>query len=246
MSVENPFQLEGKTILITGASSGIGREAAITITRNGGNVIITGRNQQRLQETYHSLERDGHLSFEADLTDLQEITSIADQLPELDGIVFSSGITGHLPAKFIGENDITSFFRINYQAPVLLTSRILKNKKLKNKASVIFLSSVASRFPYYGGALYASTKAALEAYSRVLAIELAPKGIRSNCISSSFVKTQMRQGAAVTISEEVLQKFEKMMPLGFGETADVANAIIFLLSDASRWVTGTNLILGGG
>jgi NAD(P)-dependent dehydrogenase (short-subunit alcohol dehydrogenase family) len=244
--LENPFQLDGKTFLLTGASSGIGKAAAIAISKAGGTVIITGRNLERLQQTYSTLSGKGHFLFPADLNQSEEIHQLVDQLPGLDGIVFSAGITGHLPARFILEDDISSYFDTNYKAPVLLTSRILKIKKLNNKASVIFLSSIATKFPYYGGALYSSTKAAIELYSKVLAIELASKGIRSNCISPSFVKTPMVDSAAETISDEVMEKFKKMMPLGFGEPEDVANAIIYLLSDASKWVTGSNLVLGGG
>jgi len=174
--VENPFQLHGKTILVTGASSGIGKEASIAISKAGGCVVITGRNPDRLQKTFAGLAGTGHLSFITDLTVSADLFSLVDQLPELDGIVFSAGITGHLPAKFIGEEDISSFFDTNYKAPVLLTSRILKQKKLKKKSSIVFLSSITTKYPYYGGALYGSTKAALEAYSKVLAIELASKG----------------------------------------------------------------------
>jgi predicted outer membrane repeat protein len=240
------FSLTGKTILVTGATSGIGREAAIAISRLGGILIITGRDNQGLEETLSKLSGQNHLKFVADLTKIDEIVSLADNLPEIDGVVNSAGITTHLPSKFITRDDITSIFRINYEAPVLLTARILKKKKLRNNASVIFLSSIATKYPYYGGALYSGTKAALEAYSRTLALELAPKGIRSNCISPSFVKTPMVEGASETISTEVLEKFEKMMPLGFGETSDVANAIIYLISDASKWVTGSNMVMGGG
>lgn len=240
------FSLTGKTILVTGASSGIGREGAIAISHSGGTVIITGRNPERMKETFDKLTGKNHLMVTADLTNADEIARLVDELPELDGIVHSAGITGHLPAKFIGTDDIAAFFRINYEAPVLLTARIQKQKKLKNGASIVFLSSIATKYPYFGGALYSSTKAALEAYARVLALELAPMGIRSNCISPSFVKTPMVKSAGETISTEVLEKFEKMMPLGFGQPIDVANAIIYLLADASRWVTGSNIALGGG
>jgi NAD(P)-dependent dehydrogenase (short-subunit alcohol dehydrogenase family) len=241
-----PFDLHGKSILVTGASSGIGKEAAIRMSQLGGTLIITGRNKDHLRETFELLQGSGHQILDADLVIPEQLEALVDLLPELDGVVFSAGITGHLPVKFITRAEVDTFFGINYTSVVLLTARLLKKKKLKNKASLVFLSSTATRFPYYGGALYSSTKAALEAYSKVLAVELAPKGIRSNCISPSFVKTPMVEGAAETISKEVLEKFEKMMPLGFGEPGDVANAIIFLVSDASSWITGTNLVLGGG
>jgi len=245
--VENPaFCLEGKNILITGASSGIGREVAVRVSLSGASLIITGRDIEKLQHTADALSGNNHRIIQADLTRNEDISRLVDQLPDLDGIVHSAGITGHLPAKFISEGDISAYFNINYNAPVILTGSIIKKKKLRNKASIVFLSSIATKYPYFGGSLYGSTKAALEAYSRVLALELAPKGIRSNCISPSFVKTPMVEGAAETISSEVIEKFEKMMPLGFGEPGDVANAAIYLLSDASRWVTGSNVVLGGG
>lgn len=244
--MNGPFLLDDKTILVTGASSGIGKETAIRISQLGGRLIITGRNSSNLRNTFEQLEDNNHIYIEADLSIESELSRLAEQLPELDGVVYSAGITGHLPVKFISREEIERYFSINFNSIVLLTALLLKKKKLMNRSSLVFLSSTATRFPYFGGALYSSSKAALEAYSKVLAVELAPKGIRANCISPSFVKTPMVEGAAETISNEVLEKFEKMMPLGFGKPADVANAILFLLSDASGWITGTNLVLGGG
>jgi NAD(P)-dependent dehydrogenase (short-subunit alcohol dehydrogenase family) len=244
--VSESFSLKGKTILITGATSGIGRQAAIDLSFAGATVVITGRNEVRLKETYATLNGEGHIHFTADLLDFDKFASLSENLPLLNGIVHSAGVTGHLPAKFISADDISDVMRINYMAPVLLTAALLRKKKFANKASIVFLSSITTKYPYYGGALYGSSKAAIEAYSRVLSIELAAKGIRSNCISPSFVRTPMVDDAGKTISNEVLEKFEKMMPLGFGEPADVSNAILYLLSDASKWVTGSNMVLGGG
>ena len=238
--------LSGKIILVTGASSGIGRQAAIDISEHGATLIIAGRNQQRLEETFAKLAPGKHEILQFDLTDYKQTAEIALKVPLLDGVVHSAGITGHLPCKFIGIDDIQQYLSINYSAPVLLTSALLRKKKLAEKASIVFLSSIATHYPYFGGALYASSKAALEAYSKVLALEVAPKGMRSNCISPSFVQTAMVEEVGKTISNEVLDKFEKMMPLGFGEPSDVSNAILFLLSDASKWITGTNMVLGGG
>ena len=245
------FNLSEKKILITGASSGIGKQTAIAISEYGGNVFITARNQKRLNETFKQLKGNNHQSFTADLTDEKQIHNLIENLPELNGVVYCAGITCHIPAKFIRSQDISNIFKINYEAPVLITSNLLKKKKLstlggKNNSSIVFLSSIATKYPYFGGALYGSTKSAIEAYSKVLGLELAPKGIRSNCISPTFVKTPMVDDTEKTISKEILQKIEKMHPLGFGEPSDVANAIVFFLSDASRWITGANLILGGG
>lgn len=242
----NSFDLSGKTILITGASSGIGKEAANTISNHNANVIITGRNEQRLKESLEILKDAKHISITADLTDPEQRESLAEQTPEINGLVHCAGITTHMPAKFLRQQDIDETFTINYNVPVLLTSLLLKKKKILNNSSIVFLSSIATKYPYFGGTLYSSTKSAIEAYSRVLALELASKKIRSNCLSPSFVKTPMVDGAEKTISKEVLDKFEKMMPLGFGEPEDVANAIVFFLSDASKWITGANLLMGGG
>jgi len=240
------FSLKGKTILVTGASSGIGKKAAIDLSNAGATLVITGRNEERLSATFLALQGVGHIHHTADLLDFDSFATLAESLPLLNGIVHSAGVTGHLPAKFIGADDISEIMRINYMAPVLLTSALLRKKKIAPNASIIFLSSITTKYPYYGGALYGSSKAAIEAYSRVLSIELAAKGIRSNCISPSFVRTPMVDDAGKTISNEVLEKFEKMMPLGFGEPSDVSNAILYLLSDASKWVTGSNMVLGGG
>ncbi len=240
------FNLSEKKILITGASSGIGKQTAIAISEYGGNVFITAREQKRLNETFKQLKGNNHQSFTADLTDEKQIHNLIENLPELNGVVYCAGITCHIPAKFIRSQDISQIFKINYEAPVLLSGKLLSKKRLKNNSSIVFLSSIATKHPYFGGALYGSTKSAIEAYSKVLALELAPKGIRSNCISPTFVKTPMVDDTEKTISKETLQKIEKMHPLGFGEPSDVANAIVFFLSDASRWITGANLILGGG
>ena len=240
------FSLSGKTILVTGATSGIGKKCAIDLSASGAKLVVTGRDEARLNETMTLLHGDGNSFFVADLLEFDKFASIAESLPLLDGVVHSAGITGHLPAKFIGVNDISEIMQVNYMAPVLLTAALLRKKKIANKASIVFLSSITTKYPYYGGALYGSSKAAIEAYSRVLAIELAAKGIRSNCISPSFVRTPMVEDSGKTISNDVLEKFEKMMPLGFGEPTDVSNAILYLLSDASKWVTGSNMVLGGG
>ncbi|MBI9035333.1 MAG: SDR family oxidoreductase [Bacteroidales bacterium] len=240
------FSLKDKTIFITGASSGIGKQTAISASLHGALVIITGRNEQRLKETFDLLHGQGHQMIVADLTDESELDKMISELPLINGLVHSAGITNHTPVHFIKQKHIDQMFTINYQVPVLLSGKLIKKKKMAAQGSIVFLSSIATKYPYFGGAMYGSSKSAIEAYSRVLALELAPKAIRSNCLSPSFVKGPMVEQAGATISKEVLDNFEKVMPLGFGEPADVANTIIFFLSEASKWITGTNLILGGG
>jgi NAD(P)-dependent dehydrogenase (short-subunit alcohol dehydrogenase family) len=241
------FSLTGKTILVTGASSGLGRQCAITISRQGGTVIITGRNEERLRETISSLEGENHRHFIADLTRKEQLTGLVETLPKLNGVVYSTGISDLSPARFIKEEDIARTFKISFEASVLLTSELLARKKLQNNAcSLVFISSISTRYPFVGGAMYISAKAALEAYAQVLALELASKGIRSNCLAPAFVKTPMLNYAAENYSEEAVRKIEERQPLGLGEPEDVANTVVFFLSDASKWITMTNLILGGG
>jgi NAD(P)-dependent dehydrogenase (short-subunit alcohol dehydrogenase family) len=170
---------------------------------------------------------------------------IAD-LPPLNGIVHCAGIVGPLPSKFITQKEIDKMFSINYNVPVNLTSKILRKKKLLDNASVVFMSTIATKNPYFGGALYSSSKAALEAYSKTLALELISRGIRSNCLLAGLVDTPMIVSPSEKgMQEEALERYLQKYPLGIGAPKDVAATILFFLSDASKWITGTNLILGG-
>jgi len=242
-----PFDLTNKTILVTGASSGLGRQCAVTASEQGATVFITGRNMDRLQETFGKLSGTGHKMFAADLTVQEDISALVDQLPELNGVVYSTGISDLAPARFIKPEDISKTFNISYNASVLLTSQLLAKKKLaKNACSLVFISTISTRYPFVGGAMYISAKAALESYAKVLALELAPRGIRSNSISPAFVKTPMLDNTAEKYSDEAVRKIEAQQLLGLGEPEDVANVAVFFLSDAARWITASNLILGGG
>ncbi|MEA3504169.1 MAG: SDR family oxidoreductase [Bacteroidota bacterium] len=240
------FTLNGKIILITGASSGIGKQTALTCSQQGATLIITGRDQNRLEETLKLLHGSGHQKIVADLTNEEAIKQLIGEIPKVDGVVHSAGITAHMPARFIKKKNVDQLFKINFEAPVLLTAALLAKKKINKGGSVVFMSSIASKYPFFGGALYSSSKSAIEAYSKTLALELAPKKIRANCLQPSFVKGPMVDGAEQTVSAEVMEKFEKMLPLGFGEPDDVANTIVFFLSEASKWITGSTLTLGGG
>ena len=242
-----PFELTGKTILVTGASSGLGKQCAITASEQGATVIITGRNTQRLQETFGKLSGAGHQMFGADLTVQDDISALVAQLPELNGVVYSTGISDLAPARFVTQQEIDKTFSISFNASVLLTGELLAKKKLaKGACSLVFISTISTKYPFVGGTMYISAKAALESYAKVLALELAPKGIRSNSISPAFVKTPMLDHTAEKYSDEAVRKIEAQQLLGLGEPEDVANVVVFFLSDASRWITASNLILGGG
>jgi NAD(P)-dependent dehydrogenase (short-subunit alcohol dehydrogenase family) len=243
----NAFDLKGKTVLVTGASSGLGRQTAITASENGAHLIITGRDSTRLEETYRSLKGEGHLHILADLTILADIDRLVAGLPLLDGLVHSTGISELAPARYITEEIISRTFRISFDASVLLTAGILGKKKLaKGNSSIVFISSISTRYPFVGGAMYISAKAALEMYARVLALELASRGTRVNCVAPAFVRTPMLDETAGNFSREVVDKIEQRQLLGLGDPVDVANTIVFFLADASQWISGTNLILGGG
>jgi len=243
----NAFDLKGKTVLVTGASSGLGRQTAITASEYGARVIITGRNTARLEKTLQSLQGEGHQQVVADLTVQADIDRLVNELPMLDGLVHSTGISDLSPARFITKEFIAKTFSISFDASVLLTAGILAKKKLaKGNSSIVFISSISTRYPFVGGAMYISAKAALEAYARVLSLELASRGTRVNCISPAFVRTPMLDETAENFSREAVDKIEKLQVLGLGDPVDVANTIVFYLSDASKWVTTTNLILGGG
>ena len=245
--MENVFSLKGKTILVTGASSGLGRQTAISASRMGATLIITGRSSEKLANTYSQLEGEGHMSIPADLTQPDDLDRLTANLPPLNGVVYSTGISVLKPTRFIEQADIDQNFSIGFNAPVLLTSRLLARKKLvSGNCSLVFISSISIKYPFVGGAMYISVKAALENYARVLGLELAPKRIRVNCVAPAFVKGPMLDQTREATNEDTIRQIEARQPLGLGEPDDVANAILFYLSDASRWVSGTSLIMGGG
>jgi NAD(P)-dependent dehydrogenase (short-subunit alcohol dehydrogenase family) len=241
-----PFHLHGKTILVTGASSGIGREAAKGIAAMGGRVIATGRDELRLNDTLRLLGSEEHSALSCDLTDEVQVNNLVENLPSLNGIVHSAGIVKPMPVKFIGKKQVEEIHRINYLAPVLLTAKLFKVKKIHRNASIVFMSSISARHPHKGGALYAAAKAGIEAFSKTIALEHAPQGIRSNCISAAMVRTPLFDNAEKAISKELMDAHGERYPLGFGEPEDISNAIVFLLSGASKWITGTSLVMDGG
>lgn len=241
--------LSNKTILVTGASSGIGRQTAIKISQQGGTLIITGRDIDRLTDTYNNLVGANHKMIVADLHNEDEIVKLVSSISEISGLVHCAGIVGPTPAKFIRKENIEKLMKINFEVPVLLTGKILLAKKLRNNSSIVFISTIATQMPYFGGALYNSAKSAIESYSKTLALELVKKGIRSNCLSPGLVNTPLikkpvTKGQMELVAES-LERYNKKYPMGIGESDDVANSIIFFLSDESRWISGTNLVMGG-
>ncbi len=241
----NPFSLHKKNILVTGGSSGIGRQTAITLAEAGATVIISARREEELNRTLGMMSGNHH-KIVADLTNESQIDALVAAIEQVDGIVHSAGIVRPFPVKFIGKKQVDEMFGINYLGPVLLTSKLFKKKKVAKGASIVFMSSISSQFPHKGGALYSGSKAALNTYSKTIALEYAPQKIRSNVISAAMVKTPLFDDAEKAVTKEMMDKHGEGYPLGFGEPEDVANTTLFLLSDASKWITGTSIVMDGG
>jgi NAD(P)-dependent dehydrogenase (short-subunit alcohol dehydrogenase family) len=242
----NPFSLVNKTILITGASSGIGKAIAVECAKMGAQLIITGRNKERLNETFTFLNEGNHLQFIADLDSETDKQALLNKMPNLDGIVHSAGISGHKPFQFLKKEDFKGMFNINFFAPSQLTIDLLKAKKINKGASIVFLTSVSGILTsYYGGALYSSTKGALSGIIKGMALDLSPKKIRVNGVMPAMIQTEIMSGGNVT--NEQFENDIKKYPLNrYGKPEEVAYAVIYLLSDAAAWTTGSNILLDGG
>ena len=242
----NPFSLKGKTILVTGASSGIGKATAIECSKIGATVVITGRDEQRLNLTYSQLEGSGHLKLVADFKIEDELAALVNNIPEIDGLVNVAGIVKTLPFQFVNRVELMNIFDVNFFSPVLLSQKIVKARKLKKGSSIVFISSIEGTVTtHIGNSMYAASKGAVSAISKNMALELAAKKIRVNCILPGMVETPLINLGEIT--EEQLEADKRLYPLKrFGKPEEVAYAIIYLLSDASSWVTGSNLLIDGG
>lgn len=243
--MDNPFSLEGKTILVTGASSGIGRGICIDCSKMGAKVILTARNLGRLHETLALMQGEGHKIITADLTIKNDIDTLIHQLPELDGVVFCAGMIKTAPVKNITHDAVDEIFNVNILSEIRLSSLLLKKKKLRHGSSVIFISSVSTFNVKVGNSLYSATKGATNSFAKAMALECAKIKIRVNCIQPGFVPSAILSKG--TIEEDSFLKFyAERHPLGFGSPSDIANCCIYLISDASRWMTGSILTIDGG
>lgn len=242
----NPFSLQDKTILVTGASSGIGKYTAIECSKMGANVILTARNVERLTETLSMMEGENHKIVVCDQTIEEQIEGLVKEIVKIDGLFLCSGIGKTLPFQFCSKDKFNEVYDVNFFAPIELLRLLVKKKKLADKASVIFVSSVAGSGSFnIGNSVYGSSKAALNSMMKFCAVELAKKQIRVNCICPGMIDTPLIHNGS--ISEEQLQKDMDTYPLKrYGTPNDIANGAIFLLSDASSWITGHTLVIDGG
>lgn len=242
--MNSPFSLVGKTILVTGASSGIGRGIAVACARMGANVIVTARNLVRLQETLAAMSGDKHAIIVADLTDNLQRQQLVEQLPALDGLVHCAGVGSRVPCKNIEQSDINYVMQPNFMAPVLLQTELLSAKKITKSASIVFIASRAADMPSVGNAVYSASKGAIISYAKCLALELAPRKVRVNCICPAMVWTDL---ALTGASREQLEEAEQKYPLKrYGQPEDVAYLAVYMLSDASSWMTGSCVDITGG
>lgn len=245
----NPFSLHNKKILVTGASSGIGRAIAIECAKMGACVILTARNRERLEDTVSIMESnvEDHQVITSDLSTEDGVISLAESIPcDLDGIVHCAGVTIPKPFQYYTKNDIDIVMFVNFQAPVMLTQALLRNKKIKKKSSIVFISSISGVWiSSIASSIYSASKGAINGIAKGLALELAPRQIRVNCVNPGMVDTNIYKDSVIT--EDLLEEDRKKYPLKrYGKPEEVAYAVIYLLSDASTWVTGTNLLIDGG
>lgn len=243
--MHNPFSLEGKNILITGASSGIGRGICIDTSKMGANIHLMARNEERLIETLDQMEGKSHRYYVADLRNKDEIISLVDNLPLLDGVVLCAGIIKTMPVKNINEDALEEIFNVNIMADIRMVSRMLKKKKLAKGASIIFISSVSTFNVKVGNSLYSATKGAVNSFAKAMALEVAKQEMRVNCIQPGFIPSNILSKGAIE-EDAFLKYYAERHPLGFGTPSDIANTCIYLLSDAARWVTGSIFTIDGG
>ena len=246
MEQNNPFSLLGKTILVTGASSGIGRAIAVECSKMGAQMVITGRNEARLNETFALLTGENHVRLTADLSVEQDIGNLVASLPKLDGCVNNAGIARPQLLQFSEKEDILEIFEANTFSSFLLTQKLIQNKKLNKNASIVFTNSISGVYcSAIGEALYSASKGAINGYLKGLALEMANRGIRVNSVNPGVIETNLFN--STSMPPEELEEKKKKYPLKrFGKPEDVAYAVVYLLSDASQWVTGANLVIDGG
>jgi len=232
------------TVLVTGASSGIGRAIAIACAAKGVTIVLSGRNVDRLKGTLAQMAGEGHIILPADLTDKAQREALAAQVPVLNGVVHCAGIGSRVLCKMLKQDDVQDVMEANFNAPVLLQAALLQEKKIAAESSIVFIASAAATMPSVGNAIYSASKAALIAYAKCLSLELAARKIRVNCISPAMVWTDL---ALVGATEEQLREAEQNYPLKrYAQPQDITGAAIYLLSDAAAWTTGSNMELTGG
>ncbi len=244
--MQTVFSLEGKTILVTGASSGIGKAVAQQCAAAGATCIITARNKDRLEETLASLDGEDHQMVIADLSDVKAIENLTEVLPKVNGVVCCAGVVETKILKFTEEEDLQKLFDTNAFSVIRLVRTMVQQRRLQKEASVVMISSISGvRCGYIGGSLYGATKGALEGFTKAAALELATMKIRVNTITPGMVETPILEGSAIDM--EQLEADKLRYPLKrYGKPEEVGYAAVYMLSDATKWMTGTSMLIDGG
>jgi NAD(P)-dependent dehydrogenase (short-subunit alcohol dehydrogenase family) len=249
--MDNPLDLGGKTILVTGASTGIGRSTAMLLSRLGARVVLSGRNVERLCQTAAEMEGAGHHVAALDLANLDEIAGWIAEMVQvvgpLSGLAHCAGTASMVPLRFLSLKQLEELMRVNFYSAALLMREFAKKRIHQGKASVVFVASVAGIRGTPARSAYGASKGALIAFAKSAAVELANEGIRVNCVAPSYVHTEMYEKAGDFLTPAQLQaSVERRQPLGLGTPLDVAQAIAFLLADTGKWITGSVLAIDGG
>ncbi|MEM7790573.1 MAG: SDR family oxidoreductase [Verrucomicrobiota bacterium] len=237
------IELSEKSILVVGASGNLGRAISENLISNDANVFVAGRDEAKLFDFFG---KTSATMIKANLHEETERFSLVEDVVTLDGFVYAAGISALAPVRYLKQSDFESLISLNTLMPLMLVRELLRKKKLRTQSSIVCLSSIAATSGIAGYSAYSGSKAALEASMRCLAIELAPKKIRVNCVSPGMVAGEMSSAYVETTSDQSLESHFEKYPLGLGEPTDIASAVSFLLSDNSRWITGTTIPVDGG
>lgn len=247
----NPMDLKGKNIMVTGASSGIGKSIAIVLSKMGANIIMVARNGERLKAVLKELEPGNHSYVVFDLSDPAGIGTMMDNVCseglKLSGLVHSAGLSKTVPMQYLKVEDLNTIMTVNFYSFIELAKQFSKRKNNDNGGSIVAISSISSKVGARGLTAYCASKGALDSAIKSMALDLAPKGIRINSIAPGMIRTQIYDGLKEIVNNNNFEEdLKKRQIMGIGEPEDVAHAAAFLLSNASRFITGTSIIVDGG